>query len=239
MRHLLEDLGYAVRGLRKAPLFTVVAVLSMSFGIAANTAVFTLVDQVILRTLPVEHPGDLVQVSAPDTESYGGGMGDGTELSYPMYKDLREGNRVLRRHVLPDVDERVRRPRRHDRAGIGRARVGHVLSAARRPPGRRAALRGRRGSRGGCRALRGALARLLAGPFCRRPRHRRAHGDHQQLSVRGDRRRGAAIRGPRSRAAAAGLRADYDAAPARARVAEARWTGASAGSRPTDGSRRA
>jgi len=95
MRHLLEDLGYAIRGLRKAPLFTAVAVLSMSFGIAANTAVFTLVDQVMLRMLPVDHPAALVQVSAPDTESAGGGMGDGTELSYAIYKDLREGNQVF------------------------------------------------------------------------------------------------------------------------------------------------
>jgi predicted permease len=93
--HVLTDLRYAVRSLRKAPLFTTIAILSLSFGIAANSAVFTLVDQVVLRTLPVERPGELVQVSAPDSESYGGGMGDGTELSYAMYKDLRDGNRVF------------------------------------------------------------------------------------------------------------------------------------------------
>ena len=95
MAHLAADLRYAVRSLRKVPLFTAIAVLSMAFGIAANTAVFTLVDQVVLRTLPVARPGELVQVSAPDTESYGGGMGDGTELSYAMYRDLRDHNQVF------------------------------------------------------------------------------------------------------------------------------------------------
>ena len=95
MAHLAADLRYAVRSLRRVPLFTAIAVLSMAFGIAANTAVFTLVDQVVLRTLPVVRPGELVQVSAQGTESYGGGMGDGTELSYAMYRDLRDHNQVF------------------------------------------------------------------------------------------------------------------------------------------------
>ena len=64
MTHVLADLRYTVRTLRRVPLFTAIAVLSMAFGIAANTAVFTLVDQVVLRKLPVSRPGELVQVSA-------------------------------------------------------------------------------------------------------------------------------------------------------------------------------
>jgi predicted permease len=95
MTHLLTDLRFAFRSLRKAPLFTSVAALSIAFGIAANTAVFTLVDQVLLRPLPVIDPKQLVQVDAAQTESYGGGMGDGTELSYAMYKDLRDNNDVF------------------------------------------------------------------------------------------------------------------------------------------------
>jgi predicted permease len=95
MRQLAADLRYALRGLRRAPLFTAVAVMSMAFGIGANTTVFTLVDQVLLRSLPVARPDRLVQVSAPNTESYGGGMGDGTELSYAMYRDLRDHNTVF------------------------------------------------------------------------------------------------------------------------------------------------
>jgi predicted permease len=95
MPDLLVDLRYALRGLGQAPVFAAVAVLSMAFGIGTNTAVFTLVDQVLLRSMAVERPEELVQVTARDTESYGGGMGDGTELSYAMYRDLRERNDVF------------------------------------------------------------------------------------------------------------------------------------------------
>jgi hypothetical protein len=95
MAHLIADLRFALRSLRKVPLFTSVAVLSIAFGITANTAVFTLVDQVLLRPLPVDRPSELVQVDAAGTESHGGGMGDGTELSYAMYKDLRDHNDVF------------------------------------------------------------------------------------------------------------------------------------------------
>jgi putative ABC transport system permease protein len=92
MRTLAADFRYALRTLRRSTLFAAVAVMSISLGIAANAAVFTLVDQVVLRQLPVTRPGQLVQVHASGTESFGGGMGDGTELSYPMYRDLRDAN---------------------------------------------------------------------------------------------------------------------------------------------------
>jgi predicted permease len=92
MRDLTADIRYAIRGLRQAPVFAAVAVLSLAFGIGANGAVFTLLDQVLLRSLPVARPHELVQVHARGTESYGGGMGDGTELSYAMYRDVRDHN---------------------------------------------------------------------------------------------------------------------------------------------------
>ncbi len=95
MLDLSADLRYTVRSLRKSPAFTAVAALSMAFGIGTNAAVFTLLDQVLLRDLPVSRPAELVQVHARGTESYGGGMGDGTELSYPMYRDLRDHNDVF------------------------------------------------------------------------------------------------------------------------------------------------
>ena len=95
MAHLIADLRYGLRSLRKSPLFTLVAVLSLAFGIGANTTVFTLVDQVLLRTLPVSRPAELVQLSALGSESYGGGLGDGSELSYAMYRDLRDHNTVF------------------------------------------------------------------------------------------------------------------------------------------------
>ncbi len=95
MTHLLGDLRFALRALRKVPLFTSVAVLSIALGISANSAVFTLVDQVVLRTLPVTDPERLTQVDAANTETFGGSLGDGTELSYAMYRDLRDQNTVF------------------------------------------------------------------------------------------------------------------------------------------------
>jgi predicted permease len=95
MTSVLADLRYAVRGLTKVPAFTAVAVLSIGFGLGANAAVFTLIDQVLLQKLPVSRPGELAQISARNTESYGGGMGDGTELSYAMYRDLRDHNEAF------------------------------------------------------------------------------------------------------------------------------------------------
>ncbi len=95
MAHIFADLRYALRSLRKVPLFTAVAVLSIAFGIGANTAVFTLVDQVILRKMAVRNPGEIVHVTAAGTEQYGGSIGDGTELSFPMYRDIRDRNQVF------------------------------------------------------------------------------------------------------------------------------------------------
>ncbi|MFY9726925.1 MAG: hypothetical protein WAJ87_15620, partial [Bryobacteraceae bacterium] len=60
MTVLLQDLRYAFRTLRKAPLFASVAVVSLALGIGANTAIFSLVNQLMLELLPVKHPEQLV-----------------------------------------------------------------------------------------------------------------------------------------------------------------------------------
>ena len=52
----IGDLRLAVRGLRRSPLFAAVAILSLALGIGANTAIFTLIDQILLRKLPVTAP---------------------------------------------------------------------------------------------------------------------------------------------------------------------------------------
>jgi len=59
---ILQDLRYALRSLRTSPGFSAVAILSLALGIGANTAIFSLIDSVILKTLPVPHPEQLVQV---------------------------------------------------------------------------------------------------------------------------------------------------------------------------------
>ena len=60
MTGLLQDLKLAVRTLTKSPLFATMAVLSLALGIGANTAIFTLLDQLLLRMLPVRDPQQLV-----------------------------------------------------------------------------------------------------------------------------------------------------------------------------------
>jgi len=88
MKHLARDLKYAVRGLARSPLFTTVALVSIALGIGANTAIFTLVDEVLLRQLPVNQPEQLVLFSGARNH-YGSNSG-GNMLSFPMYEDFRD-----------------------------------------------------------------------------------------------------------------------------------------------------
>jgi predicted permease len=89
----LQDVRYALRGMRRRPGFTSAAVLSLALGIGANTAVFTLLDQVLLRNLPVPHPEELVQLRRTGGV-YGTTYGDAS-YSYPLYRDLRDQNNVF------------------------------------------------------------------------------------------------------------------------------------------------
>jgi predicted permease len=86
--NLLRDLRYAWRGLFRSPLFTIVALVSIALGIGANTAIFTLVDEVLLRRLPVKSPDQLVLFTG-SRNHYGSNSG-GNMLSFPMYEDFRD-----------------------------------------------------------------------------------------------------------------------------------------------------
>src|SRR5271163_3292612 len=93
MAHLWQDLRFALRTLRKSPVFVVVAVLSLALGIGANTAIFSLVDQILLRLLPVKDPKQLVLLWGRG-QHYGSNTGY-HKLSYPMYEDFRDHNEVF------------------------------------------------------------------------------------------------------------------------------------------------
>ena len=80
---LHNDLRYALRTLRRSPGFTAIAILSLALGIGANTAIFSLIDEVLLKMLPVKDPGRLAVVNR------------GRSLSYPLYVDLRDRNQVF------------------------------------------------------------------------------------------------------------------------------------------------
>jgi predicted permease len=98
MNRLIDDLRYALRQFRNNPGFTLTAVLTLALGIGANTAIFTLLDQALLRSLPVRDPAKLVLLRFTGTDSghlhnYGGDNGD--YFSYSMYRDLRDKNAVF------------------------------------------------------------------------------------------------------------------------------------------------
>ncbi|HET8549364.1 MAG TPA: ABC transporter permease, partial [Bryobacteraceae bacterium] len=93
MHAVAQDLRYAFRTFRRSPIFTGVALLSLALGIGANTAIFTLLDQVLLRMLPVYEPERLVLLDGPGPDR--GSRRDENAFSYPMYVDLRDQNRVF------------------------------------------------------------------------------------------------------------------------------------------------
>ncbi|HEX7361197.1 MAG TPA: ABC transporter permease [Bryobacteraceae bacterium] len=100
---LWQDLRYAARMLKKGPAFTAVAVLSLALGIGANTAIFSLVDALLLRPLPVPQPGQLRNVVAQITGS------EPYYLSYPMFDALRSRNQVFSR-MFAWADLRIQMP---------------------------------------------------------------------------------------------------------------------------------
>jgi putative ABC transport system permease protein len=108
MGTLIQDLRYALRMLRRSPGFTVVAVLTLALGIGANTAAFSLIDAVLLRTLPVNRPDELLQLKRQDPRYAGGGPasfsnllsflwdgGASPSFSNPLWEQVRDQQNVF------------------------------------------------------------------------------------------------------------------------------------------------
>lgn len=97
MSTLLNDARFALRGFRKNPAFAAVAVLSLGLGIGANTAIFSLMDRVLLRSLPVQRPQELVLLTAngPRRGNTETSYDSDYTFSYPMYRDFRDGSPVF------------------------------------------------------------------------------------------------------------------------------------------------
>ena len=130
LEQTLQDVRYAVRTLAKAPGFTLAAVLSLAIGIGANTALFTLINTVMWKLLPVRDPEHLLTIAAqyPTGVTYA--------FTYQQYRDLPRSRRRARpRRLLASAAGREHR--RTGRADDGRApRDGRVLPAAGAAPGR-------------------------------------------------------------------------------------------------------
>jgi predicted permease len=98
-----SDVRLAIRSLARSPLFATVAILSLALGIGANTAIFTLIDQIVLRKLPVQKPEELVMLFQQGPHN---GSNMGTRMhSYPMYQDFQKKAEpladVLCRRLVP------------------------------------------------------------------------------------------------------------------------------------------
>src|ERR1017187_4311142 len=83
----VQDLRYAVRTLRTSPGFAAVAILSLALGIGANTAIFSLIDAVMLKYLPVSHPEELLQVAMGDD--------NGSTFTNPIWERVRDRQDVF------------------------------------------------------------------------------------------------------------------------------------------------
>src|SRR5215211_1339901 len=89
MDSLIKDIRYAIRSLIKRPGFVAIAVITLALGIGANTAIFSLVNTVVLRSLPVDRPNEIVSVAVRGKDD------SFSAFSYPNYKDFRDRNEVL------------------------------------------------------------------------------------------------------------------------------------------------
>src|SRR5207237_10705568 len=111
MTSFLQYVRYSLRQLRHKPGFAVIAIITLALGIGANTAIYSLLDQALLRRLPVQHPEQLVILryegsNTGRTHSYCGD--DKNYLSYLLYRDIRDRNSVSSGLIAIDMAVNIR-----------------------------------------------------------------------------------------------------------------------------------
>lgn len=91
------DIRYAIRTLASQPGFTTVAVLSLALGIGANVAIFSLLNSILLKTLPIRDPGSLIMLTNPESSGFGNGSqgGERALLTYTEFEQLRDRTKVF------------------------------------------------------------------------------------------------------------------------------------------------
>src|SRR5881227_114820 len=96
LESIVRDLRYAILSLKSRPAFTLTVIATLALGIGANASIFTLVDALLLRPLPVPHPEQLVILSNPaavNDNAVGSPVTD--FVSVPLYRDVRARNTVF------------------------------------------------------------------------------------------------------------------------------------------------
>src|SRR5213592_1398581 len=95
----MKKIQFALRTLFNTPSVTIIAVISLALGIGATTAIFSVFDQVLLRTLPVREPNRLVNLSAPGPKPGSQSCNQAGDceavFSYPMFRDLEKAQTVF------------------------------------------------------------------------------------------------------------------------------------------------
>ncbi len=123
LESIFIDLRYALRMMRRAPLVTSVAVLSLALGIGANTAIFTVLDALLLKLLPVKDPRQIVMLywTAKDQ------VRPDDSFSFPMFEIFRQHSGVV---GFTDIDDRTIVAGGHADSGPRRSRLRKLLRRA-------------------------------------------------------------------------------------------------------------
>jgi predicted permease len=95
LESFLQDVVHGLRSLLRSPALTAVALLSLAVGIGANTAIFSFLDAILLRDLPVQQPSQLVVLGDGIDSGISDGWADANLYSYPFYRDLQKNNSVF------------------------------------------------------------------------------------------------------------------------------------------------